>query len=138
MKLASKNFLSLFLSGSMVSSFAEGKLRYEAESIEWKHQEPQDNEISMWGQSGSFTKATDLSIVFVGDSLSRYQYLSLVNYLHSGATKWLDTGDPKENPVVEHSFDGWADFHRLTNEQLQPYETCDCYRDEGNSNGTIY
>ena len=113
MKLASKNFLLICLSGSMISSFAEDKLlknlRYDPETIDWKQQEPQDTEISMWGQSGSFTKANDLSIIFVGDSLTRYQYLSLANYLHSGATKWLDDVK-RENPVVEHSFDGWAHF----------------------------
>ena len=66
-----------------------------------------------------------VNIAFLGDSISRYQYLSLVYYLHHNA--WID---PKSRPsfVIEGQFKTWNSFYKDTNNALSPYEKCDCYR----------
>jgi hypothetical protein len=69
----------------------------------------------------------NLHIVFMGDSVSRYQYLSLAYYLRSG-TWW----DPATHPnlVNEKTYGSWTDFYRRTSEEYAPYEQCDCFRPE--------
>ena len=53
--------------------------------------------------------------------------LSLVNYLHTNGTQWIDPKLKVENPILERSFKNWTDFYSKTNEMLSPYETCDCF-----------
>lgn len=65
-------------------------------------------------------------LILLGDSLTRYQYLDLVhlvtfqNYLEDSTTL---------NPVNEHTFSDWNLFYNVTNQNLAPYEKCDCFRD---------
>jgi hypothetical protein len=75
---------------------------------------------------------TGLRLVLIGDSITRYQYLSLAYFLRHG--KWFD---PKQKPhlVEEHTYtgkarkdQGWAYFFRETNRLLSPMEKCDCFR----------
>ena len=66
------------------------------------------------------------TLVLMGDSLSRYQYLDLVYTLQQGAKrpyeKWR-----RHNPLQERSWPSWAAFHNGTNAQLWPNEiVCDC------------
>jgi hypothetical protein len=77
-------------------------------------------------------RPSNLSIVFVGDSVSRYQYLSLAYFLKHG--RWPD---PREYPTVVycHSYHhprlqelDWAEFFFQTNRRLHPHEICDCQR----------
>lgn len=69
-----------------------------------------------------------LNIVMMADSLTRYQYLSLVYFLSYG--NWVQNND-RPNIVLEKTHQSWTDFYNYTNEILQPYELCDCYRGEG-------
>jgi hypothetical protein len=80
--------------------------------------------ISTRGKS-SLPEISGLRVAFVGDSLTRYQYLSLAAYLRQG--RWIDDKDVP-NLVEERQFDGWNSFYNYTNNYFQPYEQCDCQR----------
>ena len=133
MKITNKKILLVCISGLMKNSFVSSEsmrnLRYTPETVEMKDSDLK--QISMFGQDVKFKKTRDVSIVFMGDSLLRYQYLSLVHFLRSDGKKWLDADTEWENPVREQTFDNWKHFMRVTNSQLSPYEKCDCYRNEG-------
>lgn len=67
-------------------------------------------------------------LVIVGDSLLRYQYLSLVYLIHNGT---FYPNDERPNMVLEHSFSGakqWLDFFEFGNRLFYPHEHCDCFR----------
>lgn len=75
----------------------------------------------------------NLRLVFVGDSLTRYQYLSLAYFLKFG--RWMDPSTTP-NLVNSHSFhhpnhpdQDWNEFFLQSNRMLYPYEACDCLRD---------
>jgi hypothetical protein len=80
-------------------------------------------------------RPTGLRLVFIGDSITRHQYLSLAYFLRHG--KWFD---PKRIPnlVNQNHFkkgaatkeEGWATFFRETNKLFSPYERCDCFREK--------
>lgn len=77
----------------------------------------------------------NLRLVFIGDSLTRYQYLSLAYFLRYG--RWFDPSIYPNNLVYAHSFhhsfhpnDDWNEFLIQTNRMLQPNELCDCNRQE--------
>lgn len=74
-------------------------------------------------------------IVLVGDSVTRYQYLSLVYFLRFGS--WSDpvVSDHQPTPVYSHSYHhvkhgalDFAEFFYQTNRLLYPNEICDCQR----------
>lgn len=65
-------------------------------------------------------------IVLVGDSLTRYQYLNLVNYLES--RKW-ELG-PEPYSELELQWKNWTSFYEGTNGRLRGNEICDCYRSQ--------
>jgi hypothetical protein len=65
-------------------------------------------------------------VVFIGDSISRYQYLSLVYSLSTGHFLNMSL---MPNPVVEKSWASWHEFYAHTTEMLAPFEYCDCFRD---------
>lgn len=64
-------------------------------------------------------------IVFMGDSLTRYQYLSLVHYLETGS--WFALTD---KPLLENEkeWENWEMFYQGTNARLNGHEICGCYR----------
>lgn len=75
----------------------------------------------------------DLHIALMGDSITRYQYLSLVYYLRYN--RWFDPQQRTHQHLVNvRSFaspfhnDRWHEFFFQTNQLLAPAETCDCYR----------
>ena len=75
-------------------------------------------------------------IVFIGDSLTRYQYLNLAQRIvlgtwtaFHGATNAAGVKLPLTE--LERSWPSWAAFMAGTNERLQGNEICDCYRAEG-------
>jgi hypothetical protein len=73
----------------------------------------------------------NLNIVFMGDSLMRYQYLDLAYFLSHNGT-WVG---PEDNPsmVMEKTHPlGWNSFYNFTNANLSPYESCDCFRNGKN------
>jgi hypothetical protein len=66
-----------------------------------------------------------LRVAFLGDSLTRYMYMSLAAYLRSG--RWVDDED-EPNIVEEKQFGDWNYYFNYTNNLFRPYEQCDCYR----------
>jgi hypothetical protein len=74
----------------------------------------------------------DIHIAMIGDSLMRYQYLSLAYRLRYGV--WFDDSKWYYNLVSENTFadpfqnNTWGAFLYHTNRILQPYEVCDCHR----------
>lgn len=64
-------------------------------------------------------------LVLVGDSLTRYQYLSLVYFLET--RRWAS---PPGAPVNtnEKSWSNWTEFHTGMTARLRGHEICDCYR----------
>lgn len=65
-------------------------------------------------------------IVFMGDSLTRYQYLALAQSLRDG----VELGEAQFPSLVkEREWDGWMAFFAGTNERLGPNHRCDCYRE---------
>jgi hypothetical protein len=67
----------------------------------------------------------NLRLVFIGDSLSRYMYLSLVYFLKHGT--WAPRGHELLEKVKDSSPDAWNEWLAFTNQQLE-LEECDCYR----------
>lgn len=67
-------------------------------------------------------------IVFVCDSTVRYQYISLVHWLHTGA--WVRDMDYTEphNPLSELSWPDWRTFLIASCNHFAPYERCDVFR----------
>ncbi|KAJ1628413.1 hypothetical protein T492DRAFT_148572, partial [Pavlovales sp. CCMP2436] len=65
--------------------------------------------------------------VFIGDSLTRYQYLDLAFTLQSRSDL---KARATQNPLMEQTWDNYSVFYNGTNEWLQPNEYCDCHRPE--------
>jgi hypothetical protein len=70
----------------------------------------------------------NLHIAFIGDSLTRYMYLSLANYFRWGVFE-CDNYTP--SIVREKDHGTWHNFYLYTKEKLSPYEQCDCWKREG-------
>jgi hypothetical protein len=68
-------------------------------------------------------------LLFLGDSLTRFQYLSLVQFL---ALKEWTPFHGKHAPLSEvegFRWGSWASFLAGTSERLQGLEVCDCFRE---------
>ena len=74
-------------------------------------------------------------IVLMGDSITRYQYLSLAYFYRHG--KWIDPMSDR-TLVEEKKFRSWYEFYNYTSEALAPYELCDCFRSETFNPATIF
>ena len=76
----------------------------------------------------------NLRLIFLGDSVTRYQYLSLAYFLRHG--RWFDHHVTDRNNLVSaHSFhhpmhpsEDWNEFFLQSNRMLYPMEVCDCLR----------
>jgi hypothetical protein len=68
----------------------------------------------------------NLRLAFVGDSLTRYMYLSLGYYLKHG--EWAPRGHQLLEKVKDPDPNAWNDWLAYSNDELQPHEDCDCYR----------
>ena len=76
------------------------------------------------------------SVVMVGDSLMRYQYLSLTFYLRH---RQFPHPDAHPNHVLlEKTWLSWHTFMHEGTKLLAPNELCDCYRDDAFNFDTIY
>jgi hypothetical protein len=98
-----------------------------------------DDENSSDPSSICAQEPCNVSIVFMGDSLTRFQYLSLVYFLRHG--QWID---PASIPHLVRPMDyiggyelhfDWSPWFTATMNILAPYENCDCYRTAGSLNG---
>lgn len=79
-------------------------------------------------------------VLFMGDSLSRYFYLSLASFFASGgwSVNKLTHNTIPENEVsimAEADYKSWSEFYRISNAYLNnrktnSYEICDCFRDD--------
>jgi hypothetical protein len=83
--------------------------------------------ISTRGNS-SLPHISGLRVAFVGDSVTRYMYLSLAAYLRRG--RWVGEKDAPNILVGKH-FPTWNPFYNYTNNYFRPYEQCDCFRLDG-------
>jgi hypothetical protein len=75
----------------------------------------------------------NLRLAFLGDSVTRYQYLSLAYFLRWG--RWFDPDTIQNHLVDAHSFrhpyhpdQDWNEFFLQSNRLLYPAESCDCQR----------
>ena len=69
------------------------------------------------------------SILFVGDSLTRYNYLSLIYFLSHGSWPDLLGGRPEQpSPVVQPEHASWAHFYQSSNATYGGREHCSCFR----------
>mmetsp|Transcript_62411 Transcript_62411/g.122794 ORF Transcript_62411/g.122794 Transcript_62411/m.122794 type:complete len:431 (-) Transcript_62411:86-1378(-) len=64
-------------------------------------------------------------IIMVGDSLMRYQYLSLAYLARTGNFPEAESGNDQITFVSDKS---WEDYYQYTNRLLAPYEIIDYYR----------
>ena len=62
-------------------------------------------------------------ILFIGDSLTRYQYLNLAYFMTTGHWRSPCPWNEKER---DHGT--WDQFFRTTTERMGGFETCDCWR----------
>ena len=73
-------------------------------------------------------KPANKHLFMIGDSIMRYHYLTLVNSLKFEKTL-VDNGGRGSFIQQEGGYNNWTLFFETTNKLLQPYEHCDCYRD---------
>jgi hypothetical protein len=85
--------------------------------------------------SCSNPRLQNLRLVFLGDSVTRYQYLSLVYFLRYGRWYDIDMSSSVNNLMNAHSFhhpfhpnEDWNEFFLQSNRMLHPMEICDCIR----------
>jgi hypothetical protein len=92
----------------------------------------QTHDPNTWTLNIPFTDTTVLhylkgkEIVFLGDSITRYQYLNLVHFFHLHGS-WSESSFPKIE--IEKGWNSWKSFHLGTSLRLGCEEICDCYRD---------
>lgn len=71
--------------------------------------------------------AENQRVVLVGDSLTRYLYLSLARFLVHGT--WGTTCPNKDKLTFQRRVpNGWTGFYEYSNAEFQGLEQCDCYR----------
>jgi hypothetical protein len=85
-------------------------------------------------RNSSHPHLSGLRVAFVGDSLTRYMYLSLAAYLRFG--RWVGVDD-KPNILEEKQFGDWNYFYNYTNNLFRPYEQCDCHRPRGKTSRSV-
>lgn len=119
--------LLLFASICFIYStfFAENAFNCESFRRHLEHQI--DFQKTLEGIDRNIPIPENLHIVFVGDSLTRYQYLSLCHYMKYG--EWADP-DEKPNFVWQTDHGTWMNFFKASNKVLSPNEECDCWRPE--------
>lgn len=67
----------------------------------------------------------NLRLAFIGDSITRYMYLSLAHYLRWG---FWETNETIPSIVVEKQYGSWNAYYNHSKQKLSPYEECDCWR----------
>jgi len=77
----------------------------------------------------------DEYVLYVGDSVVAYEYLSLASFLFLGdnLTAWDDGRwghpHPLAEPLWKNGSNTWNEYYRKTNEMFAGKEICDCFRD---------
>lgn len=75
-----------------------------------------------WRDDGLYPR--NLRIAFIGDSITRFQYYSLVIYLKTG--NWTNSANAKT--FDSHQYKSWLEWMSESIEYMQPNEHCDCFR----------
>ena len=70
----------------------------------------------------------NLNIVMVGDSVTRYQYLSLVYFLKFG--RWINPNSNSAKMVIKKSTHTMFEWYNFSKSMLSPFEQCDCFSDD--------
>jgi hypothetical protein len=80
------------------------------------------------------TEPCGISMLFIGDSLTRFQYISLVYFLRHGI--WIDAPAtiphlvrPGDYLVAGEFRSHWSPWYEASMDLFAPYENCDCYRE---------
>ena len=68
-------------------------------------------------------------LLLIGDSLTRYQYLNLVQFLTTGYPLWPNKSDAAFENI--HQWPSVNAFFQGTNNRLGGQEVCDCFRGPG-------
>jgi len=71
---------------------------------------------------------TNKEIIFIGDSLMRYQYLNFIGFLHTA--QWISR--PTHIEYEKAWGDDWERYLKISTLRFGGYEICDCYRNPGN------
>jgi hypothetical protein len=89
---------------------------------------PPPREPYVYHPHSSDPRPRNLRLAFLGDSIARYQYLSLVYFLKTGQWITAENMGPK-NPCFWQTYgtNSRDDFFHQTNQLLFPYEICDCH-----------
>jgi len=76
----------------------------------------------------------NINLVLIGDSVTRFQYLELVHYLHTGYH--LDVDD-SEQPLLRHVHNGYPIMCARAEAYFQGAHRCNCYRNNENLPGSF-
>jgi hypothetical protein len=116
--------LNCNMSGLMQSEFFQN-------DIKWNNENLSISNCSLDSIDRNFARqcikeAAPNGIIFMGDSVTRYQYLNLVHYLEHGT--W--NTDPSKSKPSENAqkFESWTEYYQITNQRLGGHEICDCHR----------
>ena len=82
-----------------------------------------DDQESSWSRK----LLSDVNIAFMGDSITRYQYLSLVHYAHTGSWPEERVNHDISN---EKTFHSWNDFYNYSTSLFDTKLKCDCFHPE--------
>ena len=88
---------------------------------EWKIKEVKRQEHVLSHHYKSLLR--DKQIIFIGDSLSRYQYLNLIHYFHTNS--WMGSTNQLAR---ETDWGSWKSFHIGSTLRFGCQEICDCYK----------
>jgi hypothetical protein len=101
---------------------------------EYKRMSQDDNDFSSASKGPTSASASaksfqiqNLHMAFVGDSLTRYQYMSFVHFVQTG--RWIKNVDAPN--MIHHAGMTWYQYYSNTEQLWNGTETCDCYRPDG-------
>jgi len=107
------------------NSIAEEWVKY---GVDWHI--PKENFSPKYRENKTPLKLKELlrnkRIVFIGDSLTRYQYLNFIHFIHFNS--WILSSPPRLE--VEGDWSSWKSFHLGSSYRFGCKEICDCYRDK--------
>ena len=98
------------------------------------HWNPSHCRLRRPSQSEALQCLSSQSLWFIGDSLTRYQYMSLIVFLSSG--QWpepLGSIPDSPNPTLEREWHSWDAYYKASSNMSSGLETCMCERDSAPS-----
>ncbi|EEC50020.1 predicted protein [Phaeodactylum tricornutum CCAP 1055/1] len=110
---------------SVTSLFISNKF----DSLEFRLDLADPSEVNITANSldalASDTRPRNLNLAMVGDSVTRFQYISLIYFLSTGY--WIDDRERPDllKPRMRSSWNDWLNY---SNTLFSPHEQCDCFR----------